>query len=137
MALEMVSGVIKTIQGQQGRVGDRVAKWWKFSILEIGEKVLKDIVANERFIVFLNAGNEGDVWLDGKQVVALGRADGKVFLVNYKKPGIVSLIIAVALIPLYGIGLLVLAARYFSNKQYNKINNEILPKYTSFESLTS
>lgn len=137
MAVEMLSGVIRTIDGQQGRVGNMVAKWWKFRMLEIGDRVLQDVVVSERLVVFLNAGNEVDLWLDGKQVIAVGRGDGKVFLVNYKKPGIVSLVLGIALIPLYGVGLLVLFGRYRSNRQYYEITNDVLPKYSSYESLSA
>lgn len=135
MAFEKISGVIKTVQGQQGQVGNRVATWWQFSILEVGDRVLQGVVVPGKLVVFLNAGDRVGIWLDGGAVVALERADGKLFLVGFREPGLVSLVLGIALIPVMGIGFLMLFSRYATSRKYNAIKREILPKYAGYENL--
>lgn len=134
MAIKKYTGVLNTIEGQQGQVGNRVAKWYKLAILEIGGTMLQNLVVSERFVIFLKAGNEMTLYIDGKSIIALERSDGKLFVANHAKPGMLSLIVGIALIPLYGVGLLALYMRHMGARRFAEIE-DIVAQYPSYENL--
>jgi hypothetical protein len=135
MTYQKISGVIKTIDGREGKARDRSDRLWRFSMLEIGDRFLEGVVVNERLVPFLNPGEECDLWLDGKRLVALGRSDNILLIPNFARYSFPSLIISLVCIPFFGLGLLMLLDLHRSNNRYDLIETQIVPQYSRYQSL--
>ena len=134
MAIETHAGVLHTIEGKQAMVGNRTAKWYKLSIVEVGDRVFQNLTISERLIIFLKAGEHLTLHLDGKQIIALERADGKLFVADFEKPAIISLILGIVCIPFYGLGLLILFLRHLKGRHYREVE-KIIAKHPNYENL--
>lgn len=109
-----------------------------YNTFEIGGEILQKIsVARSMNDMLQDAvGDEITLFLQGKEIVGMQRSNGKSYAMKEEhRPGILGWIFSIVLIPLYGIGLVLVYAKYWSGckaRERDKIR-EKLPTATLLE----
>ncbi len=108
----------------------RAGKWYKFSMIDIGERTLQKITAYKSIAELLThtQGEDVELIMNGSAIVAVVRNDGKVYTTSIKKAGAFSWIIAFFLIGAYGLGLVLMAFLYIANKNIDKLREMVQGK---------
>lgn len=134
MKLTKVEGVLKEF-GSSRTVGI----WNYYSFAEIGDRLFKKVaLLGETSGVFRNSlGERLTLWVDDSNGIVtvriIQRASGRAYVYGHKKPSKLLLISGLALLPLWGFGLVFLYLYYSNMGVYKHLDNILsgIPNYVS------
>ena len=81
----------------------------KYTVIEIGETVLRNVKVEEKLNAFLSVQDRGETALhfDGKSLIAIERPNGKIYFLGFRESGLFGqLLLCILTIPILGIGLI-------------------------------